>query len=186
MDEKNEIEDYSNFCSGWVWFAYDGEGHIGLFNNGGLRNLPQTVKSDRRVTERLAEYFFEEASDRCGYSIRDKVEDEFGGWDKIVNKQLFLETFAEIARKGIFTHKSQNLRNREEVEAAKQLGVFSPATQHIYDLDGTASYYLVAIPERPLHLTDLPSEIAEMVSRVRSPFPFGATTHFSEVETMKW
>jgi uncharacterized protein RhaS with RHS repeats len=61
-----------------------------------------------------------------------------------------------------------------------------PATLHIYDMDGTASYYVVAIPERPLHLTDLPDEIAEMVSRVRSPFLFGTTTHFKEVDTLEW
>ncbi len=57
MGEKNEIEDYSNFCSGWEWFARDEEGRIGRFDNGGLRHLPQTVKSDRQVTERLAAYF---------------------------------------------------------------------------------------------------------------------------------
>jgi hypothetical protein len=51
---------------------------------------------------------------------------------------------------------------------------------------GSASYYLVTIPERPLHLSDLPVEIAEMVARVRSPFPFGITTHFKESETMLW
>lgn len=186
MDEKNEIEDYSNFCSGWDWFACDAKGQIGHFDNGGLRHLPRTVKINRQVAEQLAVFFLEVAPDRGGYSIRDKVEAEFGGWEKVVDKQLFLETYGGVARKGVFSHNTQNLRALEEVEAAKRLGVFSAATQHIYDIDGTASYYLVAIPEHPLHLTDLPPEIAEMVSRVLSPFLFGVTTNFSEVETMKW
>lgn len=186
MNDNNEIEDYSNFCSGWEWFACDGQGRIGFFDNGGLRQLPQTVKSDQRITERLAMYFLEEAPDRCEYSVRENVEAEFGGWGNVVDKQLFVDYFGRIARKGIFSHNTQILRPLQEVEAAKRLGVFSTATQHIYDLDGTASYCLVAIPELPLHLADLPPEIAKMVSRVCCPFSFGAVARFSEVETLKW
>ena len=138
------------------------------------------------MAERLATYFLEEAADCCGYSLRDNVEVDFGGWGKLVSKEEFLDFYGGIARKGIFAHNTQHIYTAEAAESAKRLGVFSPATQHIYDLDGTASYYLVAIPEHPLHLTDLPPEIAEMVSIARSPFLFGVTTHFSEVETMKW
>jgi hypothetical protein len=96
MDEKNEIEDYSNFCSGWEWFACDTEGRIAGFDNGGLRHLPQTVKRDRQVAERLAAYFLEEAPDRGGYSIRDKVEADFGGWERVVDKELFIEFYGGL------------------------------------------------------------------------------------------
>jgi hypothetical protein len=184
--DENEIVDETNFCSGWEWFACDEEGKVGYFHNGGLRHLPKTVKSDRRATERLAIYFVEELNDRCGYSLRQGVEEDFGGWKRIINREEFLKTYAEVARKGIFTHKTQHIYGAEAAEAARQLGVFSEETKHIYDLEGSAGYYLVAIPKCPLHLSDLPREIAETISRVRSPFPFGATTHFAEVQTMKW
>ena len=188
MNESNEIDDATLSIEGWEWFACDEANQIGHFDTLGLRHLPGTVKGDRRTAERLIAYFLEEAKDICGFSLRDKVEEDFGGWEskKITNKAAFIEHYGRISRKGIFSHNTQPVYRAEAAESAKRLGVFSPATQHIYDLEGTASYYLVAIPERPLHLTDLPPEIAEMVSRVRSPFLFGATTHFAEAETMKW
>jgi len=180
---KDEIEDESNFCSGWDWFACDAEGRIGHFDNGGLRHLPRTVKGDRQLTERLEEYFLEEAPDRCGYRVHD-VQDDVNEWKRVLDREEYLKKFGGIARKGVFSHDTQNIRGREEAEAAKRLGVFSAETQHIYDINGSASYYLVTLPEQPLHLYDLPVEIAEMVARVRSPFPFGTTTHFKESETM--
>lgn len=186
MNEHNEIEDESNCGGSWEWFACDENGHIGCFNNAGLRHLPKTVKRDRLVAERLAAYLLEEIADRGGYSLRENVEVEFGGWEKIVDMDEFLRLYGGIARKGLYAHNTQHIYNAEAAGAAKRLGVFSPATQHIYDLDGSASYYLVTIPEQPLHLYDLPGEIAEMVARVRSPLPFGATTHFKESETMLW
>jgi hypothetical protein len=185
---SNEIDDATLYIEGLEWFACDEEDRIGHFDTLGLRHLPRTVKSDRRTAERLIAYFFEEAKDLCEFSLRDKVEGDFGGWEskKITNKADFIEHFGRISRKGLFSHDTQAVYRAEAAEAAKRLGVFSPGTEHIYDLDGSASYYLVTIPEHPLHLSDLPNEIAEMVARVRSPFPFGVTTHFKESETMLW
>lgn len=188
LTENNEIDDATLYIEGLEWFACDEEGRIGHFDTLGLRHPPRTVKTDRRTAERLNTYFSEEIKDRCGFSLRDKVEEDFGGWEsgKITNKAEFIEHFGRISRKGIFTHNTQPVYRAEAAEAAKYLGIFTPTTQHIYDLDGSASYYLVTIPEQPLHLYDLPEEIAEMVARVRSPFLFGATTHFKESETMLW
>jgi len=188
VDDANEIDDATLYIEGLEWFACDEENRIGHFDTLGLRHVPRTVKADRRAAERLIAYFFEEAKDLCEFSLRDKVEEDFGGWEskKITNKAEFIEHFGRISRKGIFSHDTQPVYRTEAAEAAKRLGVFSPATQHIYDLDGSASYYLVTIPDRPLHLRDLPVEIAEMVARVRSPLPFGITTHFKESETMLW
>jgi len=188
MNEGNEIDDATLYIEGLEWFACDEENQIGQFDTLGLRQLPRTVRGDRRIAERLIAYFCEEAKDLSGFSLRDKVEEDFGGWEskKITNKTAFIEYFGRISRKGIFSHNTQPVYRAEAAESAKRLGVFSPETQHIYDLDGTASYYLVTIPDQPLHLYDLPGDIAEMVARVRSPYPFGTTTHFKESETMLW
>jgi len=184
--DDNQIEDESNFSGSWDWFACDGRDQIALFDNGGMRHLPRTVKCDRRTTERLAAYFLEEAIERCQYSLRSNVEEDFGGWEKVLDRDEFLDFYGGTARKGLFTYNTQHIYGVDTAEVAKQLGVFSDATKHYYDLDGSASYYLVTLPEQPLHLYDLPVEIAEMVARVRSPFPFGTTTHFKESETMLW
>ncbi len=188
MNDNNEIDDATLYIEGLEWFACDEKDQIGHFDTLGLRHLPRTVKADRCTAEQLMAYFLEQAADRCGFSLREKVEEDFGGWEskKITNKADFIEHFGRISRKGIFSHNTQPVYRAEAAEAAKQFGVFSPATEHIYDLDGSANYYLVTIPEQPIHLYDVPGEIAEMVARVRSPFPFGTTTHFKESETMLW
>lgn len=188
MNENNTIDDATLYIEGFEWFACDELNHIGHFDTLGLRHLPRTVKEDRRTAERLMSYFADDAKERCTFSLREKVEEEFGGWEsnKITSKAAFIEHYGRIARKGIFSYNTQPVYSAEAAESANRLGVLSPATRHIYDLDGSASYYLVTIPENPLHLTDLPDDIAEMVARVRSPFPFGITTHFKESETMLW
>jgi hypothetical protein len=107
--ESNEIDDATLYIEGLEWFACDEENRIGHFDTLGLRHPPRTVKADRHTAERLAGYFFEEAKDFCGFLLRDKVEEDFGGWDskKITNKAEFIEHFGRISRKEIFSHDTQ-------------------------------------------------------------------------------
>lgn len=161
MASSNEINHEEEFCNSWDWFAVDENGHIGHFDTGSFRHLPRTVKGSRLETEKVAYYFTKEAQDICGFRVRDNVEFDFGGWSNVIYPDLFPGSFGDMARKGVYSHDTQNVYT-------------------------SSIYYLVTIPDRPLNLAELPEDIAELVSRVRSPFLFGQTSHFKETDTLEW
>ena len=156
------IDPEEEFTRDWDWYACDVDGHLGHFASAGLRALPHSVKMDRDTAERLARYFFDEAQDRTGYTVRPEAEADAGGWQKPGARERFLKSFIEMARKGAFSYNTQMLHGR------------------------AASYYLVAKPEIPLFVTDLPHEIADVVRRTRAPFSFATTDYVPEVATLLW
>ncbi|PYT98828.1 MAG: hypothetical protein DMG38_14260 [Acidobacteria bacterium] len=98
-----EIAKDEEFTRDWDWYAFDDEGNIGHFTTAGLRALPKAVKHDKEAAERqrLARYFFEEASDSGGYSVRDGAEADAGGWQR-QGAERYLKDFAKMGSKGIF------------------------------------------------------------------------------------
>jgi hypothetical protein len=163
LDElMTEINTSEELAQDWDWYACDQEGHVGHFTTAGLRTLPRAVKKDREGTEHLTQYFFNEAQDRGGYSVRPGAEADAGGWQQPGSRERFLKSFVEMARKGAFSYNTEMVHGRG------------------------AKYYLVAKPERPLRIADLPPAIREMVSRVRMPISFAATEYIPEADTLGW
>lgn len=157
-----EIDTSEEFTRDWDWYACDETGNIGHFTTAGLRALPPTVKQDREATERLTQYFLGEANESCGYSIRAEAEADAGGWQKPGARDRFLKSFAEVARKGVFSYNTEMLHGRE------------------------AKYYLVLIPECPLRVPDLPPEIRKVVSRIIAPLSFVTAEYIPEADTLVW
>lgn len=156
------IDTSEEFTRDWDWYACDEKGRIGHFTTAGLRALPRAVKQDREVAERLMRYFFDEAKEVSGYSVRQAAELDAGGWEKPGARERFLASFIKMARKGLFSFNTEMLHGR------------------------AARYYAVAMPERALHLDDLPPDIRNMVSRICAPLSFGTAEYIPEAETMHW
>ena len=156
-----EIAKDEEFTRDWDWYAFDDEGNIGHFTTAGLRALPKAVKHDKEAAERLARYFFEEASDSGGYSVRDGAEADAGGWQR-QGAERYLKDFAKMGSKGIFSYNTE--------------------MRHGHG----GKYYLVAKPECPLRVTDLPPDIKAMVSRIHAPLSFETAEYVSETDTLSW
>jgi len=158
----NEITTSEEFTRDWDWYACDQEGHIGHFTTAGLRCLPKAVKEDRAAAERVVNFFLNDASETGNFIVRPGVETDAGGWDKPGARDRYLKSFAEMARKGMFSYNTQMIHGSR------------------------GGYYLVAIPEHPMHIADLPLEIARLVRRVRAPLLFANTDHIAEADTLLW
>lgn len=162
MATKTEIDTSEEFTRDWDWYACDKEGNIGNFTTAGLRALPQAVKEDREAAERVIRFFLSEVPESCDFSVCSGAEADAGGWSKPGARERFLQSFIGMARKGAFSYN----------------------TEMVYGHD--AKYYLVARPECPLRLSDLPPEIRDIISRLRAPLAFPSAEYIPEADTLSW
>ena len=49
-----------------------------------------------------------------------------------------------------------------------------------------AKYYLVARPEHPVRVSDLPPDISAMLSKTHAPLSFATAEYIPEAETLDW
>ncbi len=144
----------------WDWYASDREGMIGHFTTAGMRRLPKTIEQDRDTALRLIHYFDIEAPKSFSYVVRAGVEVDAGGWRDESVRRRYLASFVDMASAGLFSYNTF--------------------------LSGPGKYYLVAFPEKPIHIDQLPLEIRDLAIRTQSPYPFAKTTYISEEETREW
>jgi hypothetical protein len=155
------IDDAEEFTRDWDWYVVDQDGHIGHFTNAGMRTLPKSVKNDREATELIARYFFEQAPVTGGWSVRAAAEKDCGGWER-QGFERYVRDFALMATKGLFSFDTDLVGGQQ------------------------ARYYLVAIPERPLHVSDLPLNIKELVSRTASSLRLSSCHYIAGQTTEAW
>jgi hypothetical protein len=125
------IDGQEEFTRDWDWYAVDQDGHVGHFTSAGVRVLPKSVRQDRETTETIARYFFEQAPVVGKWSVGPEAEAECGGWQK-QGFERYIRDFALMSSNGLFSFNSDLSRTEK------------------------GRYYLVAIPERPLLLNNLP------------------------------
>ena len=154
------IEYAEEFTRDWDWYAVDQDGYIGHFTSAGMRTLPKSVKNDREATELIAKYFFEQAPVKGGWSLRAEAEKDCGGWEK-QGVQRYVRDFALMATKGLFSFDTDLIHGNER-------------------------YYLVGIPERPLHVSDLPINIREILSRTMASFRLKNCAYINGPTTESW
>ena len=155
------IGDDEEFTRDWDWYALDQDGHIGHFTSAGMRTLPKSVKNDRETTEAIARYFFKQAPIIGGWSVRAEAEKDCGGWEK-QGFDRYVRDFALMATKGLFSFD----------------------TDLIHGEGGR--YYLVAIPERPLNVKDLPVNIRALVSRTAALLQLSSCPYIAGHTTEPW
>ena len=141
----------------WDWYAVDPQGYIGHFTTAGLRRLPAAVKRSREDALRLIE-FFEARAISSDFDVHSNAKVQ-GQIASAVNATRFLSSFTEAAARGLYS----------------------------YDTDmRDAEYYLVATSRTPLLVSELPSEIQDIVLRVRSNAAFLETPFINEAATLSW
>jgi len=155
------IDTEEEFTTDWDWYAVDQDGCIGHFTSAGFRALPKSVKRDRERTNNTRSYFFEQAPVMGDWSVRAKAEIDCGGWPR-QGKERYIKDFALMASKGLFSFDTE-LTSTEK-----------------------GRYFLVAIPEQPLRVDDLPAEIKVAVLEVRAPLRFIDTPYIGGSETTAW
>jgi hypothetical protein len=156
-----EIGIQEEFSKDWDWFASGPDGTIAHFTTAGMRSLPQSVKQDQEAAFRLIAYFFGEAPKSVRYRVRLEAEKESGGWADQLARDRYLKDFVTMASAGLFSYDTEPSRNRVD-------------------------YFLVAIPEQPLRVEQLPPEIRDLVLRTQSPYVFAQTAHISSKDTIAW
>jgi hypothetical protein len=155
------IDTEEEFTRDWDWYAVDQNGCIGHFTSAGFRALPKSVKQDRERTKKIGYYFFEEAPVISEWSVRAHAEVDCGGWAK-PGKDRYVRDFVQMASKGLFSFDTELTRS------------------------ANGRYFLVAIPEQPLRVDDLPAEIKVAVMEVRAPLRFIDTPYIGGSETTAW
>lgn len=155
------IDVEEEFTRDWDWYAVDLEGSVGHFTSAGQRALPKSVKLDREMAIQSSQYFFELAPILGGWSIREQAEADCGGWKK-QGKDRYIKDFALMASKGLFSFDTE-ITN-----------------------DPNGRYFLVAIPDRNLRISDLPLDIQRFVAQTRAPLRFAENHYIDGQETSKW
>jgi hypothetical protein len=154
------IDEEAEAAIDWDWYAVDEEGHVGHFTSAGMRKLPRSVKRDQEVTDRIRCYFFQQAPVIGSWSVRAEAEVDCGGWAR-QGSERYLQDFAHMASKGLFSF---------DTETRTEKG----------------RYFLVAIPERILRVTELPADIGHLVLQTHAPLRFLDCAYIDSRETEAW
>ena len=162
MHSMTKIETAEELTRDWDWYACDQEGTIGHFTTAGLRGLPRTVKQNYEALERVGRHLSEERQEWSECSIRAGVEVDAGGWKDAVARDHYLRSFMQAARRGMFSYNTEMRRGPD------------------------AKYYLVAKPDKPLRMSDLPPDIRTMLSKTYAPVSFAIREYITEAETLDW
>ncbi len=157
----DKIEAADEFTRDWDWYACDQVGNIAHFTTAGLRSLPRSVKLSSDALERITHYLGEEREAWSEWSIRPGVEAEVG-WKDAVSRDRFLHSFVEMARAGIFSYNPEMRRGPN------------------------AKYYLVAKPDNPLRVNDLPVDIGTILLKTQASISFSIRDYITESETLDW
>lgn len=129
------------------WFAVDSEGYVGHFATGGQGGVPTSVRSSKPRLDRLVTYF---------------------------------KTVAPSTGRGCLAATIQEYKNADPNKLNLSL-FFHMASRGLYSFDvilgqpRPCPYTIIARPESPIQVADLPQEIQEELKRTRS-----ATIRFAE------
>src|SRR5215469_184191 len=155
------IDDVEEFTRDWDWYAVDQGGYLGHFTSAGMRALPKSIKNDREAAQLIAQYFFEQAPVTGGWSVSSEAEKEAGG-SKKQGFERYVKDFALMATKGLFSFNTELVHGSE------------------------GRYYLVAIPETPLHIDDVPVNIRGLVSRTAASLRLPDCPYIAGQTTKMW
>ena len=143
------ISDVEEEITDLDWFAPDKEGAIGHFTTGGFGVLPRSVASSKEDLERVSKYFNSLPPNRGAPILSAKAKEIIATKDEKA-RTAYLQDYLKAASRGLYSFNYQHIGRRP------------------------APYFLVAIPERPLYVTDLPLDIQEVLKRTILPNVFSA------------
>lgn len=124
------------------WFALDKTGHLGYFASGGLGAVPRSVADDIDSTFVVLDYVkkhFAEVQE-CNVNAEALAKTKLGGRDQS-SVAAFYRDFVSMAKRGLYAFNA-----------------------HLWP-EGRTPYYRVATPINPRSVTEVPSDIAEILKR---------------------
>jgi hypothetical protein len=133
-----EITQGSQAITNLDWFCTDEAEHVGYFSTE-AQELPPSVKAATAELTTVARYLWEKLKYVSDFRVDPRLALEIP--DRHDRDELYLRNFTPLAAKGIFPFDSARY----------------PQTY----------YFRVAIPTRPLHLYDLPDNIAKIIARTK-------------------
>lgn len=154
-----EIETDEELSLDWDWFACDENGHIGHFTTAGFRSLPSSVKNDREAVIELTKHLLER-NETSKFSLSATIE--AGRFKDKAAQERYLRSFVAAARRGLFSYDTELIRGR------------------------AAEYYLVARPDTPLTIGELPADIRTLLTKTQATVSFHNTQRITEAQTLPW
>jgi hypothetical protein len=138
------------------WFAVDANGCVGHFTTAGRFLLPDSVASSKEDWERLRQYFRHDApTDRSARMCPELPR--IMKWRDEAARERYMRDFLAMASRGLFSYDAADLSADKE------------------------SYIRVALPDIPLNISELPSDIQSALKRTRlSHFHFASAPEIPE------
>jgi len=131
------IPEDEQLYSDFDWFCVDNEGFIGHFTTAGFKRLPKSVAACREDLDSLMRYFKSAAPLREGHIVDSDLATHVP--DVMSRGERHLHSFVAMADKGLYSYDIESYLRENSV------------------------YFRVALPIRPLHVSELPSEISKIL-----------------------
>jgi hypothetical protein len=139
------ISDHEQETLDLDWFGVDPIGAIAHFATGGRGFFPDSVIASKEVLMILSDYFKYDLCASCEAQISDNLDSEVRLPDKSrESKEFYLRDYCNMAHKGLY---SFDCIDRRPVRPT--------------------GYFLVARPEMPIRLANLPTEIQTILKKTR-------------------
>lgn len=119
------------------------------------------MRADKEAALRLIEYFDHEAPKRFPYVVRAEAEHDSGGWQSEPARDRYLRSYVEMASAGLFSYDTPTSGSNTD-------------------------YFMVAYPQHPMKVNEIPVEIQELVNRIKLSFLFSKTPYIPEGDTLAW
>lgn len=138
------ISDIEEETTDLDWFGVDQQGSIGHFTTGGFGALPRSVASSKEDMESILKYFRSLPLNATVPVVNPKTMALLETKDDKA-RQKYLQEFLGMASRGLYSFNYQHTGRRP-----------SP-------------YFLVAKPEKPLHIDGVPGEIQGLLKKTTLP-----------------
>ncbi|HAW32054.1 MAG TPA: hypothetical protein DCY03_28780 [Planctomycetaceae bacterium] len=152
-DEVLEVSDLD-------WFAVDQNGLLGHFATGRFGGVPKSILESKESLQEIEDYFRKHVPKTKHCTIHPKWSDNADIDPKDSRSvNMYLNDFKQMASCGLYSYDAYNTGPRP------------------------SSYFLVAFPDMPLSIKDLPDNIRQMIER--TPLPDVSFRFTSEIVSNK-
>ena len=162
--ETMEITNYQNLV-GYSWYAADSNGHIAIFSNAGVGEIPVYLRQDK-----------------------DKYEEIISAWDDYVEKHLPIRGRAHV---GIISPEVLTAIDRRSLTLEEYGGDARRDAERgffVYDAElnhrspSYSKFLRLFVPENPLHLNEVDERMKNKLLALKRPMLFAEKDVFSSEE----
>jgi hypothetical protein len=141
------------------WFCLDLDGEVGHFTTAGFKKLPKSVAESKENLSLLAEYFLRAAPGYGGHIVDPELIVALP--EPQQRGERYLRSFIAMADKGLYSYDIATYPTSE------------------------SSYFRVASPSKPLHSSELPLEIREVLGQTVMAVRFREKPRIAYLSTLE-